>query len=109
MNKSYGAVAAFVFLFVSVFGFNLANFFHVETRSCTVIDKDRTAGEDGKSNMRVYTKECGVLSVEDSFADGAWDSADRYSKLEVGKTYTMTTRGMRIPFFSMFPNIVEVK
>lgn len=109
MNKiSYGFIAFIFLFFVVTFG-SVANFAHVEVQTCTVTDKDRTAGQDGKSNMRIYTADCGVFSVEDSIPDGAWDSADRYSKIEVGKTYTFRSRGYRVPFFSMFPNIVEVK
>ena len=109
MNKISSGVIAFVVAFAGVAFAGVANFTHVETQTCTVTDKDRAAGKDGKSNMRIYTADCGVFTVEDSIPDGAWDSADRYSKLEVGKTYTFRSRGYRVPFFSMFPNIVEVK
>jgi Protein of unknown function (DUF1523) len=32
-----------------------------------------------------------------------------YGALDVGKTYQMKVYGWRIPFFSMYPNIVWVK
>ena len=79
----------------------------VET-SCTVTDKDRVTGTEGKSNMRVYTEQCGVLNVEDSLLDLQFNSADVFSSIKVGETYDFKTRGLRIPLMSMFPNIVSV-
>ena len=75
----------------------------VET-SCTVTDKDRVTGTEGKSNMRVYTEQCGVLNVEDSLLDLQFV----FSSIKVGETYDFKTRGLRIPLLSMFPNIVSV-
>ncbi len=79
----------------------------VET-SCTVTDKDRVTGTEGKSNMRVYTEQCGVLNVEDSLLDLQFNSANVFSSIKVGETYDFKTRGLRIPLLSMFPNIVSV-
>ena len=100
-------------LFVAAVGFTVVNATHVETMTCTVEDKDRTSTTDAdgntKSDARVYTEECGVLHVEDSLLSWTWSSADTYAKMKVGETYRVTTRGFRIPFFSMFPNVVEVE
>lgn len=38
-----------------------------------------------------------------------WDSADMFSSLESGKKYNITAAGFRVPFFSIFPNIMEAK
>jgi len=35
--------------------------------ACVVSDKDRTTNANGGSDMRIYTDNCGVLSVEDNF------------------------------------------
>lgn len=78
--------------------------------SCHVTDKDRTTNpESGSSNMRVYTDNCGVFVVGDSFLKGRWDAADDYSQIEVGKTYDFETIGFRIRLLSTFPNIIEAK
>lgn len=82
---------------------------HRETMQCKVEDKDRTRNSDGGSDMRVYTEECGVLQVKDSMFAGQFDSSDVYSQIKPGKTYEFTTTGWRVPFLSMFPNIVEVE
>lgn len=80
---------------------------HVTTHSgCRVNDKDRTTTRDGSSDMRVYTDNCGVFQVKDSWLSWTFSSSDTYSKIQVGHVYNFKTRGYRIPFFSSFPNIV---
>src|ERR1044072_1082344 len=49
--------------------------------TCTVEDKDRGNNDDG---YRIYTKECGVLSNEDSLLQWKWNSADVQAQLEDG-------------------------
>lgn len=77
-------------------------------RGCTVTDKDRTRGTDGKSDARVYTS-CGVFTVSDSILSTRWDSADVYSRVQVGTAYDIHARGYRIPFLSRFPNILTAE
>ncbi len=95
-------------LFVAILGFAIANMTHVEHRTCTVVDKDRTRTDDG-SDARVYTEECGVLRVADSLLSWTWSSSDTYAQMERDRTYRVKTRGFRIPLFSQFPNVVEVE
>lgn len=88
------------------------NAFHTRTMTCTVTDKDRTTkvvDGNSSSDARVYTSDCGTLSVGDSWLSWTFSSADTYAEIEEGETYEFTTRGFRVPFFSMFPNIVEVE
>jgi len=56
--------------------------------------------EDGKTQ---------TLCVKDTMWHWRWDSSDVYAKIEVGKTYRFKTCGLRIPFFSMYPNILEIE
>lgn len=101
-------IASLAFI-VAIFGFGLINATHVEHQTCTVTDKDRTRGSEGSSDARIYTKDCGTLHVGDSWLEWTFNSADTYGQIERGKTYEVKTRGFRVPFFSMFPNVVEVK
>lgn len=50
-----------------------------------------------------------VFEVTDSLFKGRFDSADTYNLIQEGETYEFTTGGYRIPFFSMYPNIYEIK
>ena len=38
-----------------------------------------------------------------------WDfkSAEIYGSMDVGKSYTVSTYGIRLPFLGLFPNIVQ--
>lgn len=90
-------------------GFEIYSMSHTETMTCTVVNKDRTTNQEGGSDMRVYTEDCGTLAVGDSLLDGVWNSADVFGKIEGGKTYEFETRGVRVPFLSRFPIITSVK
>jgi hypothetical protein len=79
------------------------------SQTCTVQQKDRTSTSDGGSDVRIYTSNCGVLTIADDMLQGRYNSADVYSMIEPGKTYTFKTVGWRNGFFSQFPNIVDVK
>lgn len=72
--------------------------------TCHVTDKDRAA-RDGGSDMRVYTDECGVLKVQDLFWAGEFSSSDTFAAIEPGRTYRFHVTGIRMPVFSVFPNI----
>ena len=79
------------------------------TQTCTVESKDRVAGNDGQSQMRVYTKDCGVFEVADTLLKRRFDSADRYAALIPGRRYELTTVGVRVPVLSLFPNVIEAE
>lgn len=82
---------------------------HTETITCTVESKDRASKPKGGSDMRIYTTDCGVLSVKDSLWDGNWSSADRFASIKEGKRYEFFTRGRRNPLLSWFPNIITAR
>ena len=101
-----------VAVLVAAVGFAVANATHMRHLTCTITDKDRawvSSGESGHSSQRVYTDQCGVLSVVDSLWSWHFNSADTYSALKKGHTYALTTRGYRIPFLSIFPNVVDYR
>lgn len=71
---------------------------------CLVTGKDR-GGQ--KSQMRVYTENCGTFSVQDNLFLLRFNSADVYGAIEPGQTYNLKTAGLRVPLFSWFPNVLE--
>jgi hypothetical protein len=103
-----GAGIALTFLAMLVFGgFNLYAVNQTGTATaCVVTDKDRTTNAEGVSQTRIYTENCGTFEVTDSILDGRFNSADMYGSLKPGATYDFTTRGLRIPVLSSFPNII---
>ena len=76
---------------------------------CTINRLDRTSTSKGSSDMRIYTKECGVLENSDATFRGKFDSADLYGELKEGHTYRLRIAGWRIPFLSEFPNVLAVE
>ena len=94
---------------VIAIGFGIANATHVEHKTCTVDSKDRTSTSEGKSDARVYTTDCGVLHVGDSLLSWHFNSADTYASIRPKQRYEFTTRGLRVSFLSMFPNVVDAK
>lgn len=108
-----GRAAVIVTLFVVLVGLFLvisacSSYYDESTLTCHVTDKDRTSTSSGSSDMRVYTSDCGTLSVGDSLVKGKFRSADTYAKIEPGNDYEFTVYGWRNGFLSMFPTIIEV-
>lgn len=97
-----GALSTGIMLFAINLGYS-----HPRDITCYVENKDRTS-HNGSSDARVYTKDCGVLNVQDLFWAGEFNSADRYSAIEVGHKYRFHVTGVRFGFFSMFPHIRTV-
>jgi hypothetical protein len=81
-----------------------------ETITVTIKDKERIVTGSGtgiSSKFLVYT-DGEVFENTDSLWYWKWDSADVQNELEVGQTYTVKVYGWRVPFLSMFRNVVEV-
>lgn len=100
------AVAAVLVLGVVGTGVYFTSIKESERTACVVTSTDRTKNSDGKSDMRVYTENCGTLAVGDNLFKGVWNSADLFGKIQDGKTYDFSTTGFR--FISVFPTIFEV-
>lgn len=49
-----------------------------------------------------------VFEITDSWAHWRFNSSDMYAGIIMGHTYKFGTYGWRIPFFSMYENILEV-
>ena len=75
-------------------------------------EKNVTIKISSKKNIEgrylIYTKE-ETFKCTDSFFDLKFTSSDMYSKFVRDSTYTVDVRGLRIPFLSMYRNIVKVK
>ena len=101
----YGAiilVVAIVVLLVS--GIKTGNRTEVEI---TIEDKWIKATKDSSDYMLSDTSG-NVYVVSDSLILLSFDASDRYAAIDVGRTYGVTTIGWRVPFLSMYPNIVEI-
>jgi hypothetical protein len=71
----------------------------------TVKDKERVTQSDS-SYYLVYTNN-GVYQNVDSMFEGKHNSSEGQGNLERKHTYTCHVQGYRIPFLSMYPNIIS--
>lgn len=115
-NRPVSVFIAILAVFVvvgAIFSFIAATGNQTTHTGCVVTDKDRTSvqsatNHSSKSEQRIYTENCGVLTADDNFLLGNLNSSDTYGSIKVGQTYDFTTTGFRIPVLSQFPNINEV-
>lgn len=63
------------------------------------------SGETLSSKYLVYTDQ-GTFENTDSLFWGKWNSSDLHGELHDGRTYHLDYYGWRVPFLSMYPNIV---
>lgn len=88
-------------------GYTIASYQNDVVRTCTVEDKESVSTKDSHE-YRVYT-DCGNFVVGDAMFAGHFSASDVYRELEEGKTYRIETIGFRVPFLSMFPNILKAE
>lgn len=88
------------------------NYYHEKNYTVTVTEKAVKNYEDG-SKFLIFTKteegEIRTFRLEDDMWLLQFDSADKYAQIHIGHTYTFTTVGWRIPFFSAYENIIGIE
>lgn len=100
----YALLASFL-----LFGYPTAYYISSETVEITIKDKESIttgSGKDIRSKFIVYT-ENEVFENTDSWLFVKFNSSDYQNKLEVSKTYKVKVAGWRIPFLSMYRNVVS--
>lgn len=100
-------------LFVVMVVFGIVSFFHTSTATdCVVNGKDRVSVSNGdggsRSEVRIYTDNCGTMMMKDTMFRGVFNSADMYGSVREGETYDVSTYGFRIPVLSQFPVITDI-
>lgn len=79
---------------------------HVE-RGQTFTITGKESVKDGKSGTYLVFTDKTTLKVDDTILKWRFDSSDVYGRLVIGKTYTADLQGYRVPFFSMYQNILN--
>lgn len=101
----YGSIIAIVAVVLS---FPILTYTSKDVVESTLIkDKERIVQTDD-SYYLVYTDK-GVYKNADSLLYFKFDSSDLYNELEPGMTCDLDVYWFRVPFFSMYENIVSVK
>ena len=78
----------------------------VAEATIAVTGKERTSGNAGV--WLVFT-DGEVLCVTDSISFWTFNASDRYGAIVIGKAYKVRVAGWRVPFFSMYRNILQVE
>lgn len=100
-----------VLIFIVVAGLILmgmtAAYWTKETVTVTVTDKERI--NSGESSYYLVFTDGEVFKNKDSLLYFKFNSSDIYGRLEPGNTYELTVYWFRVPFLSMYRNIVDYK
>jgi hypothetical protein len=102
-------LACFIIALV-IGGFSFIGFNNQETVICSVDSKERvTTGTNHlSSKFMVYCNEEVFQNTDELFA-WKFNSADFQKNLKVGNKYQLLVCGFRIPFLSMFRNIIRIE
>ncbi len=107
---SVSIIAFIIFCVLSMLSlivFSIAAAFHSEPGRFTVTGKE--AVKSDKSSTYLIFTDVTTYEVDDSLVYWRFDSSDVYGKIQIGKTYTATLQGYRIPFLSMYQNLIDLK
>lgn len=87
----------------------LYNYGTTDQVSITVTEKERvtSSGENTWSRYLIFTEEGETFQNTDTLFRLKFNSSDVYGSLKTGQSYDCTVYGWRIPFLSVYRNIVE--
>lgn len=66
-------------------------------------------GDSGVQTTLLVGTDKGTFKVDDTIVYGRFRSSDVYGALREGETYDFKVYGWRLPFFSTYKNIIEVR
>ena len=109
MNKVKGVLSVFIILVVVFLPVGCSLAYKGSARDITiqVDDRERVNSRDSGKYL-IFTPDA-EYQVSDTILFWEWDSSSKYNKLDPGETYEVTVAGWRVPFLSMYPNIVAIK
>ena len=108
--RKFNKVLYIVIGFCLLFGYSIAYYSSSEYVEITIQDKERIttgSGENISSKFIVYS-ENEVFENTDSWLFFKFKSSDIQNNLKIDETYTVKVSGWRIPFFSMYRNIILI-
>lgn len=105
-------VISIVIIFLSIISFNFICTFNDTEYIITVTGKERIV-EDSSSKYLVFSEDIhgNVLVFEntDCLLRWKWDSSNIQGQLKEGNTYKIIVVGFRVPFLSMYQNIIKIE
>jgi hypothetical protein len=113
MKKLIIGLIAFVFVFVV--GYQILWFSTAREVSIKINNTERIVETSGSGNDASITSKYLIYTDIETFENtdvtllGKWDSSDLQGKLHKDSTYKAVVYGWRVPFFSMYRNVIKVK
>lgn len=101
-------IGLFILLFVIGISFEGIRNTNRDTITAQVVKTERVCASQEICKYLVFTDK-GVFENTDSLLNFKWNSSDIYGELKAGETYTFNVYGWRVPFLSMYKNIVSVE
>ena len=110
MGRLFGNyITIFAIALILLGGYPVAYRLSSETIEVTIKDKERIttgSGESISSKFIIYT-ENEVFENTDSWIYFKFNSTDHQNKYTVGETYRVKVAGWRVPFLSMYRNVIK--
>jgi hypothetical protein len=94
--------------FVGCIAYNV-NWYNSQTTTIITVESKDIKNYDKSSKYLIWSKEGEVFENTDSWMFGKFNSSDLYGKLKIGQKYRVLVVGWRIPLYSMYRNIIEIK
>ena len=110
--KIFSEIIIIVVVIAIALSFSAITSFNDTEYIVTVTDKERVADGDTSSYLVFTEDEQGnvvVFENTDNLLRGKWDSSNIQGQLKVGNTYRIVVVGYRIPFLSMYQNIIKIE
>ena len=111
-NKGCLELIILVIVIVAIVLFSWVTNFNDTEYVVTVTEKERVIDGDC-SRYLVFTEdeqgEVIVFENTDNILRGKFDSSNMQGEIKEGETYVFTVVGYRVPFLSMYQNIIEVE
>jgi hypothetical protein len=86
---------------------------HIKEYEATVTEKTVKRYDRNNDKYLIFTKlnngNVRVFENTDNLLRGKFNSSDLYAKIQQGKEYRFETCGWRIPFLSMYENIIRAE
>lgn len=105
-------ILIFALIFVVSIVYSIIERNSAEDLVVKVTDKERIVetNSDGKTKSKylIFTDH-ETFENTDTILFGKFNSSDLYGSIEIGKTYEMTVVGWRVPFLSMYRNVIKVQ
>lgn len=106
-NSIFGIALVVVLLFIGAITVGIWLSFNDTVVSATVTDKIVKQYKDD-SKYLIFTDK-GVFENTDSLLRWKWDSSDFYGKIMKDHKYNFTIIGLRVPIFSIYPNLIKIE